>query len=282
MPLASMRDMAYAQIKRVTEEKLFSVFDFDNDKKNIFTAHEMLGNINGSLATKFTVQFNLFGGTLMALHTDRHLPFMRKIDSLENMGCFGFTELGYGNNAPKMETTATYDKEKQEFIINCPTVQSQKFWITNGACHANYMVTFAQTIVDGKNEGVNAFLVQVRDENMKPSKGVMIEDMGWKIGLNGIDNGRLSFKNVRIPREAMLNRQNDVTADGKFVSDIKKVSARFFKVADRLLSGRLCISAMSLGALKMVLFHAIRYSQQRLTAGQSGESDMPIMAYQLQ
>lgn len=267
MPLASMRDMAYAQIKRVTEEKLFSVFDFDNDKKNIFTAHEMLGNINGSLATKFTVQFNLFGGTLMALHTDRHLPFMRKIDSLENMGCFGFTELGYGNNAPKMETTATYDKEKQEFIINCPTVQSQKFWITNGACHANYMVTFAQTIVDGKNEGVNAFLVQVRDENMKPSKGVMIEDMGWKIGLNGIDNGRLSFKNVRIPREAMLNRQNDVTADGKFVSDIKKVSARFFKVADRLLSGRLCISAMSLGALKMVLFHAIRYSQQRLTAG---------------
>ena len=112
MPLASMRDMAYAQIKRVTEEKLFSVFDFDNDKKNIFTAHEMLGNINGSLATKFTVQFNLFGGTLMALHTDRHLPFMRKIDSLENMGCFGFTELGYGNNAPKMETTATYDKEK--------------------------------------------------------------------------------------------------------------------------------------------------------------------------
>ena len=122
------------------------------------------------------------------------------------------------------------------------------------------MVTFAQTIVNGKNEGVNAFLVQVRDEKMKPCKGVMIEDMGWKIGLNGIDNGRLSFKNVRIPREAMLNRQNDVTADGKFVSDIKKVSARFFKVADRLLSGRLCISAMSLGALKMVLFHAIRYS----------------------
>ena len=106
--------------------------------------------------------------------------------------------------------------------------------------------------------------------------------MGWKIGLNGIDNGRLSFANVRVPREAMLNRLNDVTVDGKFVSDIKNVSARFFKVADRLLSGRLCISAMSLGAVKMILFHAIRYSQQRLTAGQSGESDTPIMAYQLQ
>lgn len=45
----------------------------------------------------------------MALHTDRHLPFMKNVDSLKNMGCFCFTELGYGNNAPRMETTAIYD-----------------------------------------------------------------------------------------------------------------------------------------------------------------------------
>ena len=95
---------------------------------------------------------------------------------------------------------------------------------------------------------------------MNPCKGVMIEDMGWKIGLNGIDNGRLAFSNVRIPREGMLNSFNDVTADGKFISDIPKASARFFKVADRLLSGRLCISAMSIGCLKQILYHAIRYS----------------------
>jgi len=103
----------------------------------------MLGMINGSLATKFTVQFNLFGGSLMALHTDRHLPFMKSVDSLNSMGCFCFTELGYGNNAPKMETTATYDAEKQTFTINSPSVKSQKFWITNGACHANYAIVFA-------------------------------------------------------------------------------------------------------------------------------------------
>jgi len=69
----------------------------------------MLGYVDGSLATKFTVQYNLFGGTLMSLHTDRHLPFLKKVDDLTNMGCFCFTELGYGNNAPMMETTATYD-----------------------------------------------------------------------------------------------------------------------------------------------------------------------------
>lgn len=167
-------------------------------------------------------------------------------------------------------------------MINSPTALSQKFWITNGACHANYAVVFAQTIVNGKNEGVNAFIVRIRDEKMRPCKGVMIEDMGVKIGLNGIDNGRLMFDHVRIPRTYMLNAFNDVNEQGKFISDIPKASARFFKVADRLLSGRLCIAAMSLSACKLAIYHAIRYSQQRMGVGRRGKSDMPIMAYQLQ
>lgn len=109
IPLDAKRDRAYAQIKKVTEANLVSIFDFQDDPKNIFTAHEMLGTVNGDLSTKFTVQFNLFGGSLMALHTERHLPFMRDVSSLKNMGCFCFSELGYGNNAPMMETTAVYD-----------------------------------------------------------------------------------------------------------------------------------------------------------------------------
>jgi acyl-CoA oxidase len=45
----------------------------------------------------------------------------------------------------------------------------------------------------GKNEGVNPFIVPIRDTQMKAVKGVTIEDMGWKMGLNGIDNGKLMF-----------------------------------------------------------------------------------------
>ena len=39
-----------------------------------------------------------------------------------------------------MESTAVYDKEKKEFIINTPTELSEKYWITNSAVHAQYAV----------------------------------------------------------------------------------------------------------------------------------------------
>lgn len=85
--------------------------------------------------------------------------------------------------------------------------------------------------MEGKNEGVNAFLVPIRKGNpvdnlgrMDEERGVTIEDMGIKIGLNGIDNGKLTFDNVKVPRTALLDKLNQVTPDGKFVSKTKKTS----------------------------------------------------------
>lgn len=75
------------------------------------------------------------------------------IDSLEDVGCFGLTELGYGNNAVQMETTATYDDKTNEFIVNTPSTVAQKYWITNGACDAHHIIVFAQLYINGKNEG---------------------------------------------------------------------------------------------------------------------------------
>lgn len=49
------RDVAFKRLKKVADAKLFSIFDFQNDPINLFTAHEMLGTVDGSLATKFTV-----------------------------------------------------------------------------------------------------------------------------------------------------------------------------------------------------------------------------------
>lgn len=55
MSLDEQRDIAYKRLKRVADEKLFSIWDFVNDPKNLLTAHEMLAYVDGSLVTKFTV-----------------------------------------------------------------------------------------------------------------------------------------------------------------------------------------------------------------------------------
>ena len=101
----------------------------------------------------------------------------------------------------------------------------------------------AQLIVKGKNEGIHAILVRMRDNDLKTIPGVTIEDMGYKMGLNGVDNAKLSFDNVRVPRTALLNRCNsnqfflpysninkcrysDVTEEGEFTSEIGSGRAR--------------------------------------------------------
>lgn len=160
-----------------------------------------------------------------------------------------------------METTATYDKNTDEFVVNTPTVLSQKYWITNGFKHSNNALVFGQTIVDGKNEGVSAFLVPIRDEQMKERNGVQITDMGVKLGVNGVDNAALTFDNVRIPRENMMNKYTDVNSQGKYSTKIQKLQQRFFKVTERLLSGRLCIASMSVGCARSCLHIAITYAK---------------------
>ena len=92
--------------------------------------------------------------------------------------------------------------------MNTPHPLAQKYWITNGAVHAKHVVVMAQLIVKGKNEGIHAILVRMRDNDLKTMPGVTIEDMGYKMGLNGVDNAKLSFDNVRVPRTALLNRWN--------------------------------------------------------------------------
>ena len=92
----------------------------------------------------------------------------------------------------------------------------------SGAVHAKHVVVMAQLIVKGKNEGIHAILVRMRDNDLKTIPGVTIEDMGYKMGLNGVDNAKLSFDQVRVPRTALLNRWN---------SSLKSLLFKHFKIA---------------------------------------------------
>lgn len=279
--IREQKEVALRRLQKLSDSKVVSVRDFITNPENIFTVHEMLGFIDGSLATKFTVQFNLFGGTIVGLGTKRHEEMLEKIDRLKIIGCFCLTELGYGNNAVEMETTAVWDEKKKRFIINTPTINSQKYWITNGAYHANSCVVFAQTIIRGKNEGINAFVVPLRDESMKLCPGVSIDDMGHKMGLNGVDNARIILRNIEIERTALLNKLADFDEKEQFHCKFSSRRQRFIQASNRLLSGRICISSMSISGAKLSLLITCKYASERLSNGQSGKSDTPISKFQL-
>ena len=205
LTLEEERELALKRLTAICDAGFISVLNFVNNPLRIFAAHE-LAVIDPAMGTKMTVQFNLFGGTVLRLGTERHHYLLPGIDSMKDVGCFGLTELGYGNNAVEMETTAVYDPATDELIVNTPTPLAQKYWITNGACHAKHIVVFAQLWVKGKNEGIHGVLVRCRGDELEPVEGVTVEDMGHKMGLNGVDNAKLSFDNVRVPRTALLNR----------------------------------------------------------------------------
>ena len=87
--------MALLRLKKICDKGFISVLDFKNNPLKIFAAHELASIVDPAMSTKMTVQFNLFGGTILKLGTERHhKALLDGIDTLDDVGCFGLTELG--------------------------------------------------------------------------------------------------------------------------------------------------------------------------------------------
>ena len=224
---------------------------------------ETLAHHDLSLVVKFGVQFGLFGGAILHLGTKMHHDaYLHDAGTLTLPGCFAMTETGHGSDVRGIKTTAVYDPVTREFVINSSGPESNKEYIGN-ALHSRMAVVFAQLHALGIQHGVHAFLVPMRDKDGDELPGIRVEDNGYKIGLNGVDNGKIWYTNVRIPRENLLNRFGSVAADGSYTSPIENPDKRFFTMLSTLVGGRICVGRAGLSAAKSGLTIAIRYALRR-------------------
>ena len=73
------RELALKRLKKLCDQGFISVLDFKNNPLWIFAAHELAAVVDAAMATKMTVQFNLFGGTVLKLGTERHHNKLLKV-----------------------------------------------------------------------------------------------------------------------------------------------------------------------------------------------------------
>lgn len=253
----------------------------EGDIAKYLVVMEMLSYHDLSLVIKFGVQFGLFGGSIHQLGTEmHHRKYLPDVSTLALPGSFAMTELGHGSNVRDIETIARYDKETQEFVIHTPSESARKEYIGNAARDGRLATVFAQLEIDGERYGVNTFLTPLRDDAGRAMPGITIEDNGDKMGLNGVDNGRIWFDHVRIPRENMLNRFAEVTPEGEYQSSIGSESRRFFTMLSTLVAGRVGNAQSALSVAKSSLTIALRYAARRRQFGPDGEAETLLIDYQ--
>ncbi|MFF0265441.1 acyl-CoA dehydrogenase [Kribbella sp. NPDC004536] len=231
-----------------------------------------------SLMVKAGVQFGLFAGAILHLGTERHHEqYLADAISGRLLGCFAMTETGHGSNVQALGTTATYDEATGEFVVHTPTAAARKDYIGNAARHGRMAAVFAQLVVGGESHGVHCLLVPIRGEDGAALPGVTLSDCGPKLGLNGVDNGRIVFDQVRVPRAALLDRYAQVDANGNYTSPIENPDRRFFTMLGTLVQGRVSVGGAAINASKVALTIAIRYAAQRRQFGAPGSSEETIL-----
>lgn len=251
----------------------------ENNGGNIAGFEELVA-ADPSLQIKSGVQWGLFGSAILQLGTEQHHEkWLPGVMDLSIPGAFAMTEIGHGSDVAAVGTTATYDPETEEFVINTPFRAATKEYLGNAALHGVAATVFAQLITNGVNHGVHCFYVPLRGDDGVDLPGIGREDDGLKGGLNGIDNGRLSFDHVRIPRTNLLNRYGDVAADGTYSSEISSPGRRFFTMLGTLVQGRVSLDGAASWASALGLHIAITYATQRRQFDGADGSETVLLDY---
>ncbi|MEU6719413.1 acyl-CoA dehydrogenase [Nonomuraea sp. NPDC046802] len=245
------------------------VAKFVNDPQRLAAFHEWAGAVDGGLAAIAGIHYNLFLGSL----TD-HGRSLTGYERLERIGTFLCTELGYGNNAAQLETTAVRDRHG--FVLHTPSPAAAKFMPnTSPAGGPKTGVVAARLLVEGADEGVMLFLVPM------DAPGVHVRLLQPRIG-PPIDHCLTTFTHVRLGPDALLQGpQGRFASDGTFLSDIGNRRLRLLASIARVTTGKFCMSAAALGGGRQALALAVRYAHIRRAAALTGRNaaQVPLWSY---
>lgn len=200
--------------------------------------------------------------------------------NMEIIGCYAQTELGHGSNVRGLETTATFDPSTDEFTMHSPTITSTKWWPGGLGKVATHALVQARLIINKRDYGIHAFIVQVRCmENHTPLPGIIVGDIGTKYAVNTVDNGFLRLDHVCIPRMNMLMRMAEVTKEGNYIrSDVPSQILYGAMVTAR----EIIISEAPIHLSRAVTI-AVRYSSvRRQFSSKEGMPETQVLNYMTQ
>ncbi|KAK9877075.1 hypothetical protein WA026_016103 [Henosepilachna vigintioctopunctata] len=230
---------------------------------------------------KFNGSVDLFNNAILALGTEDQLHYVFDNKEGKINGTFCLTEIGHGTNTKGMQTTAVYDIENEEFVINSSCFEAAKCWAAGLSQTASHAIVFAQLIVKGEMKGLHGFIVPLRDPtSLIPYPGLTIGDMGEKTGLNGIDNGFLVFHNYRIPRKNLLSKTGGVTLKGDYITSFKDSKKKHGVSLGHLSIGRTYIVCTAAAYGIKALTIAVRYAAIRKQFGPNESEEVSIIEYQ--
>merc|ERR1719413_268338 len=109
--------------------------DLRDDPEWFFESHRVIASHGRELGagfwTRFTVQYNLFAGTVVAVGNQEQVAQLKTMQEAGELGCFGLTEKFAGvSSGMVVETIAEFDLKTREFIITSPNEGAYKNWIS--------------------------------------------------------------------------------------------------------------------------------------------------------